>query len=155
MIKSPYAEGYCASCNNSVNDMCCYEDKPCKDVAQCDDFHDWETESSVSDVQKYLKKLIVYAVVMDWATDEEPGHNEELFGAYEDAQEYFGKMLEEERANGCIPDWEDDEQFEVEESEGLYECWLDGEYWGNHFKLSIEKKIVFVRPDYLEGAVIE
>ena len=89
--------------------------------------------------------MIVYAVVMDWATDEEHGHNEDLFGSYDDAQECFGRMLEEERANGCILKWMDNEQFEVDESEGHYECWLDGEYWRNHFKLSIEKKILFVR----------
>ena len=155
MINNPYAEGYCASCNNSVNDMCCYEDKLCKGVAQCDDFHDWETEKTVANVQDNLKKMIIYAVIMDWAVDEEPGHNEELFGAYEDALKSFRDSLEEEKTNGCIPDWEDEESFVVEEGEDHYECWLDGEYCGYHYKLTVEKKIVFVRPDYLEGAVIE
>lgn len=82
----------------------------------------------------------VWAVVEDWAIDDEAGHNEALFACREDAHAVFHSQLSTEASEGCIPRWEDRADFQRMTCESSYECWLDGDYLGNHYKISIEQK---------------
>lgn len=86
--------------------------------------------------------LTIYAVVEDWAVNEESGHNEELFSARNDAIRVFHERLTEEQSNGCIPNWQANDSFCTDSGDSLYECWIDGEYLCNHYKISVEEKLV-------------
>ena len=85
----------------------------------------------------------VWAVVEDWAIDDEPGHDESLFIRREDAIAVLHSKLNIEAAEGCIPHWKDKVDFQLVTCENSYECWLDGDYIGNHYKISIEQEPLF------------
>lgn len=85
----------------------------------------------------------VWAVVKDWAEDDEAGHNETLFICREDALAVFHSQLRTEAREGCIPRWEDRADYQRMTCENSYECWLDDDYIGNHYKISIEQEPLF------------
>lgn len=85
----------------------------------------------------------VWAVVEDWAVDDETGHNESLFVSHKDAVAVLHSKLSTEAIEGCIPRWKDKSDFQLVTCENSYECWLDGDYIGNHYKISIEQEPVF------------
>lgn len=85
----------------------------------------------------------VWAVVEDWAVDDETGHDESLFISREDAVAVLHSKLSTEAAEGCIPQWKDKTDFQLITCENSYECWLDGDYIGNHYKISIEQEPIF------------
>lgn len=82
----------------------------------------------------------VWAVVEDWAVDNETGHDESLFDTREDAVAVLHSKLSTEATEGCIPRWKDKADFQLVTGENNYECWLDSDYIGNHYKISIEQK---------------
>lgn len=82
----------------------------------------------------------VWAVIEDWSVDDEAGHNETLFICREDALAVFHSQLSIEASEGCIPRWEDNADFQRDTCENSYECWLDGDYISNHYKISVEQK---------------
>lgn len=43
-FEDPYKNGYCESCNNNVNGVCCYIGEACNNIDHCDDHHDWGVE---------------------------------------------------------------------------------------------------------------
>ena len=85
----------------------------------------------------------VWAVVEDWAVDDETGHDASLFVSRKDAVAVLHSKLSTEAVEGCIPRWKDKSDFQLVTCENSYECWLDGDYIGNHYKISIEQKPVF------------
>lgn len=86
--------------------------------------------------------LTIYAVIEDWASDDEPGHNEDLFTCQADALAAYHRRLAEEKANGCIYNWSEKNGFTTDEADEFYEAWLDGEYISNHYKLTLEQKLI-------------
>lgn len=82
----------------------------------------------------------VWAVVEDWAIDDETGHDESLFVSREDAIAVLHSKLSADATEGCIPSLKDKADFQRITCENSYECWLDGDYIGNHYKISIEQK---------------
>ena len=77
----------------------------------------------------------LYIVVVHWATDGEYGSYEAIFTERTDALHQFHNDLREEFLVGSIPRWKESSQFVEEESDNSYECYLDGEYCENHFRL--------------------
>lgn len=84
-------------------------------------------------------KLTVYTLEMDWAANDECGHEVRIFSCEPEARAYLNKLLEEEMDDGCIPGWRDDEDFREDTDGNSYECWLEGFYDSNHYALSIKK----------------
>ena len=82
----------------------------------------------------------VWAVVADWAVNDKGGHTETLYVNREDARAAFHLKLSAEVAEGCISLWSDREDYQLHDDEMSFECWLDGYYVGNHYKLTLEKK---------------
>lgn len=82
----------------------------------------------------------VWAVVKDWSVNDEGGHNETLYVSRKDARAVFHSKLFAEATEGCIPLWRDREDFQLVDDEMSFECWLDGDYIGNHYKLTLEEK---------------
>lgn len=87
-------------------------------------------------------QFTIYAVKQDWAVDDESSHTEELYTCPGDAARAFQEFLEEEKENGCIPNWMGLKEFRHIHDENSYECWLEGEYKSNHFLISIEQKML-------------
>ena len=85
----------------------------------------------------------VWAVVEAWAVDDETGHNESLFVNHKDAVAVLHSKLSTEAVEGCIPRWKDKSDFQLVTCENSYECWLDGDYLGNHYKITLEQKPLF------------
>ena len=110
-----------------------------------------EMLTPLDDLYSSRAQMKIYAVIEDWAVDEEGGHNEELFASRDDAVRIFHERLHEEHANGSIPHWQDDDSFCTDTGEALYECWLDGEYLCNHYKISVEEKLVLCDDSLLAG----
>lgn len=98
--------------------------------------------------QEYLlngrRAFSVWAVIENWAVNEEGGHNELLYGSREDAARVFQSQLSIEANEGCIADWSGREDFCFERSTSSYECWLDGDYNGNHYEIVLEEKPVIL-----------
>ena len=59
--------------------------------------------------QEYLlngrRAFSVWAVIENWAVNEEGGHSELLYGSREDAARVFQSQLAVEANEGCIADW--------------------------------------------------
>lgn len=85
----------------------------------------------------------VWSVIEDWAVDDETGHDESLFISREDAIAVLHSKLSTEATEGCIPAWKDKSDFQLVTCVNSYECWLDGDYIGNHYKISIEQEPIF------------
>ena len=94
----------------------------------------------------------IWAVVEDWAVDDEGGHNESLFVCREDALAVFHSKLSNEASEGCIPRWTDLEDFQTDSGETFYECWLDGYYAGDHYKITLEQKLLIHEFDPKEAS---
>lgn len=77
----------------------------------------------------------LYVVVAHWAIDGEYGSYEAIFTERTDALHQFHNDLREEFLVGSILRWKESSQFVEEESDSSYECYLDGEYCENHFRL--------------------
>ena len=98
--------------------------------------------------QEYLlngrRAFSVWAVIENWAVSEQCGHNELLYGSREDAARVFQSQLSVEANEGCIADWDSRADFCFERSTSSYECWLDGDYNGNHYEIVLEEKPVIL-----------
>ena len=98
--------------------------------------------------QEYLlngrRAFSVWAVIENCAVSEECGHNELLYGSREDAARVFQSQLSVEANEGCIADWDSRADFCFERSTSSYECWLDGDYNGNHYEIVLEEKPVIL-----------
>ncbi len=105
----------------------------------------------LDDLEKDRAKLIVYAVIDDWCADTEGGHNEHLFTQMDDAKRVFHEILSVEQTEGCVHHWKDKNDFMLDVGEDYYECWLDGDYCENHFKLSIEQKTITADKGFLQS----
>ena len=88
------------------------------------------------------KTVSVWAVVEDWAVDDEAGHSEILYADREDAARVFHSQLSVEAAEGCIERWKDKSHFQSDHGGLFYECWLDGDYLSNHYEIRVEEKPV-------------
>lgn len=85
---------------------------------------------------------VVWAVIEDWATDDGAGHDEALYEEEKDARAVFHCKLSNEAEEGCISIWKDNDALQLDHGDCFYECWLDGEYPCNHYKISIKQKHV-------------
>ena len=98
--------------------------------------------------QEYLlngrRAFSVWAVIENWSVDEECGHNELLYANQEDAVRAFQSQLAVEANEGCIYRCKDREDFQFERNPLSYECWLDGDYCGNHYEIFLEEKPVIL-----------
>ena len=69
---------------------------------------------------------------------------ENLYANQEDAVRAFQSQLAVEANEGCIYRWKDREDFQFERNPLSYECWLDGDYCGNHYEIFLEEKPVIL-----------
>lgn len=97
-------------------------------------------------IEELQTKLPVYVVSEDWAMDCDSGHSVSQFTDYADARRAFNEKLAEEMDSGCIPKWSEKGEYRTDYGQDFYDCWIDGEYAMNHYKLTICKDTVVLGP---------
>lgn len=133
-----YADGLCSMLAEAI--------RICRKSSASDDSA--PASESVTIAEQRHSSLTIYAVIEDWAFDDEPGHNEELFTCHEDAMAVYHEKLTKEQESGCISCWSNKDGFAADEADEFYEAWRDGEYVRNHYKLTIEQKLVRCDPTF-------
>ena len=87
-----------------------------------------------------LEKTYVYLVQEDWMVDDEGRSSiSSVFTNKGSAQRYMREQYVRELEEGCIHDWKDDEHFVEDSAENYYECYIDGFYLENHYRIFIEQ----------------
>lgn len=94
--------------------------------------------------QRY--KLPLYVLSEDWSINGESGREEYFFSDEKDAKTEFTEKLNQEMGNGCVSNWYSQPQFRTDSGSSFYECWLDGEYAENHYKISIKAQMLEMSP---------
>lgn len=103
-----------------------------------------EMIESLRNQREGKQELKVYAVCEDWSVDCEGGSSISLFTDLRDAKRELHNLLQEEMENGCIPNWADRCNFTCESDEDSYECYLDGTYCENHYKIYVRTELVLI-----------
>ncbi len=91
----------------------------------------------LDDLKECRHHPMVFILAEDWAVEGEHGSSSEVYTDFDDAKRLLVQKLEEELENGCIPRWAGYENFVVHSTADSYECYIDGEYFENHYSLSI------------------
>ena len=106
-----------------------------------------EMIETIEQADKQLTKLDIYLVSEDWAVKGETGYSVIPFADYYTAKRILCEKLAEEQRTGCIPMWDGKEKFQIESSPSFYECWLDGEYLMNHYKIDLVHETLLLSPE--------
>lgn len=97
------------------------------------------------------RKIKLYAVTEDWTNnDDEYGQSTTLFATKEAAMKEFKLILATEALNGIIADIKGTYNYVEEFSSIDYECYVDGFYEGNHYRIAVEEKELYLTPSSLE-----
>lgn len=86
---------------------------------------------------KSTHMITAFRVEESWVIKGEPGM--EVTPALDEmqAKQRMAELIHNESTEGCILEWRDDPQFEVEITPTFYECWLRDEYCENRYKVKI------------------
>lgn len=104
----------------------------------------------LDDLEKDRILLPMYVVVYDWHMEMDGDCDEYAYMQLEDARRKFHQLLAEEQEEGLIAGWQDRADFTVQSETDYYDCWLEGEYCQNHYRLSIEKMSLVANRDMLK-----
>lgn len=91
----------------------------------------------VSSITEQQVKIPIYILREDWMLDCEGGINFWIFADDAEARQKFNEKLAAEIKAGTIHSWLDNNSYMAKYDQDKYECWIDGEYMSNHYKLSI------------------
>ena len=98
-----------------------------------------------------IRKIKLYAVAEDWANNnDEYGQSFTLFATKEAAMKEFKLILATEALNGIIADIKSTYNYVEEFSSIDYECYVDGFHEGNHYRIAVEEKELYLTPSSLE-----
>ena len=67
------------------------------------------------------------------------------------AKQRMAELIHNESSEGCILEWRDDPQFEVEITPTFYECWIRDEYCENRYKVKITPVQICVSEELFES----
>lgn len=89
----------------------------------------------------------IYLVREQWALDGDSG--ESVYPALDPdhAKLLFMDLICTDKEEGCMSSWSDRGDLEEESTDTSYECWLDDEYFENHFKVTIEEHLLHLSAD--------
>lgn len=105
-----------------------------------------EMIKTIDQADQHQTKLDIYLVCEDWAVDSESGYSVTPCTDYYTAKQILCEKLEEEQRTGCIPRWDTKNNFQVESGSSFCECWLDGEYCNNHYKIALVQETLLMSP---------
>ena len=84
--------------------------------------------------------LTVYSLTEDFALDGDEFHSELQFTDQATARYKFHTLLLEANSSEWMERWKRAPTFGVEEQVGTYECYLNGEYCANHYRVCLQQK---------------
>ena len=95
--------------------------------------------------------ITAFRVEESWVIKGEPGM--EVTPALDEmqAKQRMAELIHNESSEGCIFEWRDDPQFEVEITPSFYECWLRDEYCENRYKVKITPVQICVSEELFES----
>ena len=95
--------------------------------------------------------ITAFRVEESWVIKGEPGM--EVTPALDEmqAKQRMAELIHNESSEGCILEWRDDPQFEVEITPIFYECWLRDEYCENRYKVKITPVQICVSEELFES----
>lgn len=95
--------------------------------------------------------ITAFRVEESWVIKGEPGM--EVAPALDEVQtkQRMAELIHNESTEGCILEWCDDPQFEVEITPTFYECWLRDEYCENRYQVKITPFHICVSDELFES----
>lgn len=82
-------------------------------------------------------KITIYSLEEDWAYDDDYGHTTEIISDYMLAKKKLCEKIKNEKEDGSVERWLDDEELIEDYGNDYYEAYLDGYYSSSHYLVSI------------------
>lgn len=100
---------------------------------------------------KSTHMITAFQVEESWVIKGEPGM--EVTPALDEmqAKQRMAELIHTERTEGCILEWCNDPQLEMEIAPNFYECWLRDEYCENRYKVKITPIHICVSQELFES----
>lgn len=105
----------------------------------------------LTEFEKSKNSKKIYIVQEDWAVDEQIGSNLYPFSSRKDAEMKLKLLVRNEKAEGCLFDWIDDESFVEESSDNCYEAYLEGFYNDSHYAVTIFESELNLSDDFMQN----
>ena len=92
----------------------------------------------------------IYSVQEEWADRGECGSSiSQAYTSEEAAMQFMMKLLREEMEDGLVSQMRCDKKFEEESYDDSYECFIDGDYYENHYRIYITSQQIIVTPEFV------
>jgi len=92
----------------------------------------------------------IYSVQEEWADRGEYGSCiSQAYTSEESALQFMMKQLREEMEDGLVSDMRSDKKFVEESYDDSYECFIDGDYYENHYRIFITSQQIIVTPEFV------
>ena len=92
----------------------------------------------------------IYSVQEEWADRGEYGSCiSQAYTSEESALQFMLKQLREEMEDGLVSDMRSDKKFVEESYDDSYECFIDGDYYENHYRIFITSQQIIVTPEFV------
>ena len=83
------------------------------------------------------RTITIYSLEEDWAYDDDYGHTTEIISDYMLAKKKLCEKIKNEKDDGSVERWLDDEKLIEDYGNDYYEAYLDGYYSSSHYLVSI------------------
>ncbi len=92
----------------------------------------------------------IYSVQEEWADRGEYGSSiSQAYTSEESALQFMMKQFREEMEDGQVSQMRCDKKFVEESYDDSYECFIDGEYFENHYRIHIISQQIIVTPAFV------
>lgn len=93
------------------------------------------------------RNVPAYLVIEDWAINGEPNSDCRFFLDPHQAFHRVTELLHQDRTTGYIAEWQHNPRFSEEVSSLQYKCWIEDDYFANHYVISISVTSITLTPD--------
>ena len=90
------------------------------------------------------RKITIYSLEEDWAYDDDYGHTTEIISDYMLAKKRLCEKIKNEKEDGSVERWLDDDELIEDYGNDYYEAYLDGYYSSSHYLVNIKSHSVSV-----------
>lgn len=105
----------------------------------------------LTEFEKPKNSKKIYIVHEDWSVNEEMDSRLYPFTNRKDAEMKLKLLVQNEKAEGCLFDWGDDESFVEESSDNCYEAYLEGFYNDAHYTVTILESELNLSDDFMQN----
>lgn len=90
------------------------------------------------------RKITIYSLEEDWAYDDDYGHTTEIISDYMLAKKKLCEKIKNEKEDGSVERWLDNDELIEDYGNDYYEAYLDGYYSSSHYLVNITSHSVSV-----------